>query len=769
LKDTGVAIKHDQADRCFYRGGATDEIHMVPKEGFETAHAYYAVALHEVGHSTGHESRLNREMGNIFGSEKYAIEELRAEMASYMLTTELGLGHNPERHAPYIKSWMSAIKADKNILFQAARDAEKITEWVLDKDKRLEMAKEATMGKEAQEIQKEETKSLWQKSMSAAKGLFTRKQSSREKIEEWVKQLEKEKEEERQRQSSKHRLDVPDAEKNQAKAAGAIFDEEAKEWYFYGDTSNVAQWVPKDPYARTYLHVPQAHRNKVRKTNAQYDQEKKSWYIIGDVQEVQQWLPTKENILAAEAVQAHEKVLETRLYLEVPFSEQDQVKEAGGKWDKDASCWYIDNDSEYGIKDSLRRWHPNLIVPAGSIYTLAKDNKDYPIEENIKIRDLISKTHSRLEGLEIEHTSDHYTNWSNNYRDKFQTDMVKKSIENFTPPKQEQPLEQSSNIKDEFTEDFEAWKVNINKFMDDNPTIPFDYPQAQADWFKERIEDPLANDPEDFKKKYPIAYQNIINNEAQRKAEREQAQAQTSRVYLDVPYMERKTAKAAGAKWDTTETKWYVEGDTSRVQKWLPEKDNELARQAAPTLENKPETTQEKQQPLTKDRQYLNVPFDEKSEAKIAGAKWDRTAKSWYAPEGVAGLDRWKPENTKTPVQTISPAEEFKQALQDHGIIIKGLPEMDGNWHRVALEDDSKGKQSGSYRGFLDGVPNGQIKNFKDGQDAHQWVSTGSQMSEAERIEYKREIEIRKAEREAKLKEQHKEVAKVAYGRIVNI
>lgn len=154
LAGIDVPIIHDQADRCFYRGGSSDEIHMVAKEGFENAYDYYAVALHEIGHSTGHESRLNRDMGNMFGSEKYAIEELRAEMASYMLTTELGLGHNPDRHASYVKSWMRVIENDRNILFQAARDAELITEWILNKEKRLEMAKGATLSKEAQEQQK---------------------------------------------------------------------------------------------------------------------------------------------------------------------------------------------------------------------------------------------------------------------------------------------------------------------------------------------------------------------------------------------------------------------------------------------------------------------------------------------------------------------------------------------------------------------------------------------------------------------------------------
>ncbi|NVK20546.1 MAG: DUF1738 domain-containing protein [Methylocystaceae bacterium] len=599
LDDIGVPIIHDQADRCFYQGGSTDEIHMVPKEGFENAYNYYAVALHEAGHSTGHESRLNRDMGDFFGSEKYAIEELRAEMASYMITTELGLGHNPERHAPYIKSWMKAIENDKNILFQAARDAELITEWVLNKEKGLEMAKVATLSKEAQSMQKEEGKSFFQKMADAGKSLFG-----------------------------------------------------------------------------------------------------------------------------------------------------------------------------------------------------ANQDNQVPEETNVS--------------------------------------------------------------KDEFTEDFEAWKKSTEEFMRQNPTVEFDYLQAEADWWKQRVEDPLANDPEGFEQQYPIAYQRIMEDQAARKAERERNQEE--RIYLDVHYMERKKAKAAGAQWDKEAKQWYVVGDTSRVSQWLPKEQgiqisvtvgpdeidmakeiglqegngqwrytldsraankerNYYQEERESLLQNSdPKDHKEinnlfdraeinraqamsfpiSKQPVSfetlndtlasiadseaalhttidqlsivpkQERQYLNVPYDDRHEAKKAGAKWDRKVKSWYAPEGVEGLDKWKPENTFTPRTELNPMEEFKQAIEDRGLVLDGLPKMDGEWHRVPTIDDKKGRKSGAYRGYLDGVPAGAIKNFKDGDHAHTWVATGSQMTEEERIEYRREIELRKEERAEQKRVKEKEVAKTAYGRIVN-
>ena len=94
-------IHHDQADSAHYLPGV-DTIHMPVREAFPNAYEYYSTLLHEAGHSTGHTSRLDRDYGP-FGSEKYAVEELRAEMASYMVSREIGLGHYPDRHAGYVE------------------------------------------------------------------------------------------------------------------------------------------------------------------------------------------------------------------------------------------------------------------------------------------------------------------------------------------------------------------------------------------------------------------------------------------------------------------------------------------------------------------------------------------------------------------------------------------------------------------------------------------------------------------------------------------
>ena len=110
LKASGADIGHAAGDRAFYRP-STDSITMPYREQFKTADAYYATALHELGHWTGHESRLGRDLANPFGSEAYAKEELRAEIASMIVGDELGIGHDPGQHAAYVKSWVKVLIA----------------------------------------------------------------------------------------------------------------------------------------------------------------------------------------------------------------------------------------------------------------------------------------------------------------------------------------------------------------------------------------------------------------------------------------------------------------------------------------------------------------------------------------------------------------------------------------------------------------------------------------------------------------------------------
>ena len=134
LKASGVEIRHDQANRAFYRP-ATDKIHLPSRDSFKSADNFYSTALHELGHASGHPSRLDRDLAHPFGSVGYAKEELRAEIASLMIGDQLGIGYDPGQHAAYVKSWVQILKDDPKEILRASRDADKITGYVMDLEK----------------------------------------------------------------------------------------------------------------------------------------------------------------------------------------------------------------------------------------------------------------------------------------------------------------------------------------------------------------------------------------------------------------------------------------------------------------------------------------------------------------------------------------------------------------------------------------------------------------------------------------------------------
>ncbi len=116
-----------------YYSPSRDVIVIPPKTTFKSLEGYESTRLHELGHWTGHPSRLDRSelQSHPFGSPGYAKEELRAELASVFLSAETGIPYDVTQHAAYVQSWVKALREDKNEIFRAAKDAEKITDYVL--------------------------------------------------------------------------------------------------------------------------------------------------------------------------------------------------------------------------------------------------------------------------------------------------------------------------------------------------------------------------------------------------------------------------------------------------------------------------------------------------------------------------------------------------------------------------------------------------------------------------------------------------------------
>ena len=138
LSASGANIIEDFGDRAYY-SPAKDKIHMPQKQMFSTEADYYSTTLHELGHWTGHESRLDRDLKHPFGSKGYAKEELNAEIASMMLGGEIGLEYDPSNHHSYIDSWIKILSEDHSEIFRAAAAAEKIHEYMMELERQYEI------------------------------------------------------------------------------------------------------------------------------------------------------------------------------------------------------------------------------------------------------------------------------------------------------------------------------------------------------------------------------------------------------------------------------------------------------------------------------------------------------------------------------------------------------------------------------------------------------------------------------------------------------
>lgn len=117
-------IKIGGSQACYIP--SRDEIHLPNREAFINMESFYSTAMHEMTHSTGHKSRLDRDFSGRFGSESYAFEELIAEMGSAFLNADLGiLGATLPDHADYLSNWIKILKNDKKAITTAAAQASK--------------------------------------------------------------------------------------------------------------------------------------------------------------------------------------------------------------------------------------------------------------------------------------------------------------------------------------------------------------------------------------------------------------------------------------------------------------------------------------------------------------------------------------------------------------------------------------------------------------------------------------------------------------------
>lgn len=142
MRESGLKIDHHGLGRAHYVP-TKDEVWLPHKDLFKNEGLYYRTAFHEVGHATGHVSRLNRDQTGAMHTNdmtsfiKYMQEELVAELTSYIVGAELGIPYSSEaheNHAAYLKSWIGALKdkeTGKQFFSEAIQEASKASDFVI--------------------------------------------------------------------------------------------------------------------------------------------------------------------------------------------------------------------------------------------------------------------------------------------------------------------------------------------------------------------------------------------------------------------------------------------------------------------------------------------------------------------------------------------------------------------------------------------------------------------------------------------------------------
>lgn len=129
IKAQNATVRFGGDMACY--SSSQDKIQMPNYGDFTSAEAYYSTFAHELSHWTGHSTRLGRQLGNKFGSQAYAFEELIAELSAAFICNELAMTSQLENHASYLSNWIEILKSDKKAFLQAASQAQKASKFLL--------------------------------------------------------------------------------------------------------------------------------------------------------------------------------------------------------------------------------------------------------------------------------------------------------------------------------------------------------------------------------------------------------------------------------------------------------------------------------------------------------------------------------------------------------------------------------------------------------------------------------------------------------------
>lgn len=125
---TPARITHGAERACYNIAG--DVIRMPRPGAFSQPLDYTRTLIHELGHWTGHPSRLARQYGKRFGDQAYAREELVAELSAAFVCASLGIEPTLQ-HSAYLASWLDVLEDDDKAIFRAASHASTAADYLL--------------------------------------------------------------------------------------------------------------------------------------------------------------------------------------------------------------------------------------------------------------------------------------------------------------------------------------------------------------------------------------------------------------------------------------------------------------------------------------------------------------------------------------------------------------------------------------------------------------------------------------------------------------
>jgi putative DNA primase/helicase len=384
LLASGAVIQHGGQNRAFYRL-RTDSIHLPDKGQFPSADNYYATALHELGHWTGHPSRLGRDLAHPFGSEGYAKEELRAEIASMILGDELGIGHDPGQHAAYVGTWINVLRDDPLEIFRAAADAEKIHGYVLalEQQQVQEQSSQAQTSDSAQNQRNEDHTENQEAAMKSFTQTPVLPSAALDSIDgeaavadprldpinphEQAARLARIEEERVRRDPNSTDEDIAAAReaRKSADVAALLNDKDLQRQIAEHEREQQTTQAGQVDYAsqssqssKILIDVPYPQKDEAKALGARWDRQEQSWYVPAGVDPAPfaRWTPTT----TPQARPKQPQATPPRQYLAVPYGERVAAKAAGAVWDKAAKSWYAGPKADLA---KLKRWKPEN-VPA---------------------------------------------------------------------------------------------------------------------------------------------------------------------------------------------------------------------------------------------------------------------------------------------------------------------------------------------------------------------------------------------------------------------